>query len=128
MRIILDTHVFLWFIEGNSKLSQTAQRIVEDTENDRLISYASLWEIAIKTSIDKLPLHEPFETLIPSELHRLWIFPFDFSLEHLTRIITLPFHHNDPFDRMLIAQAMVEGVPILSVDKVFDAYEVQRLW
>lgn len=128
MRILLDTHTFLWFIEGNPRVSPLAVRLIEDSQNDRLLSYASLWEVAIKASTGKLPLHEPFETLIPSELHRDGIDIVDFTIEHLNRLIALPFHHRDPFDRMLVAQAMVEGAPILSADPIFDAYGVQRLW
>lgn len=128
MRILLDTHTFLWFIEGNPRISPLALHLIEDIQNDRLLSYASLWEVAIKASIGRLPLHEPFETLIPPELDRNGIQIVDFTIEHLNRVIALPFHHRDPFDRMLVAQTMVEGVPILSTDPIFDAYGVQRLW
>ena len=128
MRILLDTHTFLWFIEGNPRVSPLAIRMIEDRQNDRLLSYISLWEIAIKASIGKLPLHEPFETLIPSELRRNRIDVVGITIEHLNRVIALPLHHRDPFDRMLVAQAMVEGVPILGADENFDAYGVQRLW
>jgi PIN domain nuclease of toxin-antitoxin system len=84
--------------------------------------------LPIKASIGKLPLHEPFETLIPSELRRNRIGVVGITIEHLNRVIALPLHHRDPFDRMLVAQAMVEGVPILGADENFDAYGVQRLW
>lgn len=128
MRILLDTHTFLWFIEGNPRISPIAQSLIEDSQNERLLSYASLWEIAVKASIGKLPLHVPFEQLIPAELRRNAIEILDLTIEHLNQVITLPFHHRDPFDRMLTAQAVVEGLSILSADPIFDTYEVDRLW
>jgi len=128
MRLLLDTHAFLWFIEGNPKISPLARRLIENIENARLLSYASLWEIAIKASIGKLPLHEPFDTLIPAELHRNRIETLDFTIEHLSNLVEMPFHHRGPFDRLLVSQAIVEGIPILSADEVFDTYRVQRLW
>ncbi|MDJ0735416.1 MAG: type II toxin-antitoxin system VapC family toxin [Nostocaceae cyanobacterium] len=128
MRILLDTHSFLWFIAGNPKLSSTARSLIEDINNQRLLSVASLWEIAIKQSLGKLTLAMPFDILIPQQLSLNSIDILHIEINHLTVVCTLPFHHRDPFDRLLIAQALVEEIPIVSADSAFDAYSVSRLW
>ncbi len=128
MRVLLDTHTFLWFIEGKPLLSITARQIVEDIANERLLSIASVWEAAIKFGTGKLELSKPFADLIPDQLRINDIRLFGITIEHTAQLTTLPFHHRDPFDRLLIAQAMTENLPILSVDSVFDAYAVTRLW
>lgn len=128
MRVLLDTHTFLWFIEGKPLLSITARQIVEDIANERLLSIASIWEAAIKFGTGKLELSQPFDILIPSQLHGNVITLLDITVAHTMRITTLPFHHRDPFDRMLVAQAMAENLPIVSADTIFDAYGIARIW
>jgi PIN domain nuclease of toxin-antitoxin system len=128
MNLLLDTHAFLWFIAGDSNLSQAARAAIEDLNNNRYLSMASLWEIAIKVSIDKLTLGEPFETLIPEQIAENSIELLDISFEHTVLISTMPFHHRDPFDRLIAAQAKVEQLTLVGVDAVFDAYGVDRLW
>ena len=128
MRVLLDTHTFLWFIEDNRNLSATARRIIEDGDTQPGLSVASIWEMAIKVSIGKLELRQPFESLIPQQLAENDITLLGISVSHAIRLTTLPFHHRDPFDRLLIAQAMVEQLPILGVDAAFDAYGVERIW
>jgi PIN domain nuclease of toxin-antitoxin system len=128
MRILLDTHAFLWFVMGDARTSATARAIIEDERNERLISLGSLWEIAIKTSIRKLHLMEPFDVLIPRQLHQNGFQLLAIALPHVTAVSTLPFHHRDPFDRLLVAQSLTEQIPLLSADSVFDAYSIQRLW
>jgi len=128
MNLLLDTHTFLWFVAGDSKLSQPARSVIEDVNNNRYVSMASLWEIAIKVSIGKLLLSEPVETLIPEQLAKNRIELLDISVEHTALIASMPFHHRDPFDRLLIAQSKVEQMTLVSVDAVFDAYGVTRLW
>ncbi|NCP16743.1 type II toxin-antitoxin system VapC family toxin [bacterium] len=128
MNLLLDTHAFLWFIAGDSSLSQSARSAIEDLNNNRYLSVASLWEIAIKVSIDKLTLSEPFETLIPEQLAENIIELLDISFEHTALIASMPFHHRDPFDRLIAAQARIEQMTLVSVDDVFDAYGVTRLW
>lgn len=128
MRVLLDTHAFLWFIEGKSLLSVRARQIIEDATNERFLSVASLWETAIKVGIGKITLHQPFETLIPAQLRVTNVTLLAITLDHVTRLMTLPLHHRDPFDRLLIAQAMAENLTILSADSTFDAYAVNRLW
>lgn len=127
MTLLLDTHTFLWFIGDDPQLSPTAGALLE-ADNAVLLSVASLWEIAIKVSIGKLTLAEPYATFIPQQLARNDIDLLPLRLPHLSTIASLPFHHRDPFDRMLIAQAMVEGVPIISSDGAFDAYGIERVW
>jgi PIN domain nuclease of toxin-antitoxin system len=128
VRALLDTHTFLWFLGGSLRLSPQARRIIEDRENSVSVSTASLWEIAIKTSIGKLKLERPFAELIPEQLEKQQIGVLAIELAHLATVAKLPLHHRDPFDRLIIAQAMAERLPVLSVDEVFDAYPVQRVW
>jgi len=128
VRLLLDTHAFLWFITGDSQLSVTAHGMISAPENDVLVSPASYWEVAIKVSLKKYPLTVPFETFIAEGIagHEFEILPVE--VRHAAALAELPFHHKDPFDRLLICQAMVEQVPIVSVDAAFDAYGVTRIW
>ena len=128
MNLLLDTHAFLWFIAGDSNLSQTARSAIEDVNNDRYVSVASLWETAIKISIGKFILGEPFEVLIPEELAKNRIELLNISVAHTARVASMPFHHRDPFDRLIAAQANIEQLTLVSVDAAFDAYGVTRLW
>lgn len=128
MRVLIDTHAFLWFITNDPKLSSAARTTIADTSHQILVSPATYWEIAIKTSIGKYPLSVPFETFITHGID-----DNDFSIltiepKHAAALINLPFHHRDPFDRLIIAQAMIEQIAIVSADKVFDAYPVTRVW
>lgn len=125
---LLDTHAFLWFINGDSQLSVKARELIEEFSDPAVLSVASLWEIAIKVSSGKLNMAEPFDILIPQQMTVNRIRALDILLPHLTEVVQLPFHHRDPFDRLLIAQAIVEKIPIVSRDKAFDAYGVTRLW
>ncbi|HHT9138601.1 MAG TPA: type II toxin-antitoxin system VapC family toxin [Candidatus Wunengus sp. YC60] len=128
MKLLLDTHTFLWFIMGNTKLSDNARKLMEDTDNEKLLSVVSIWEMAIKASLGKLSFAEPFEVLIPQQLKLNGIELLNIKTEHAAIITTLPFHHRDPFDRLLIAQSMVERLPILSADINFDNYPIERVW
>jgi PIN domain nuclease of toxin-antitoxin system len=128
MSLILDTHSFLWCIIGSPWLSGNARALIEDEPHDKLLSTASLWEMAIKLSLGRLTLAEPFVVLIPHQLHISGIEILNIDLNHLAALTTLPFHHRDSFDRLIIAQAMVAQYPIVSVDPVFDAYPVERRW
>ena len=128
MRLLLDTHGFLWFISGSSSLSPTARGLIEDVSNQPLLSVASLWEMAIKLSLGRLSLVQPFEVLIPQQMRLNGIELLGIEIEHAAAVSKLPFHHRDPFDRLLIAQAMVEHVPIVSADTALDVYTIKRLW
>ncbi len=125
MRFLLDTHIFLWFIAGSERLRDPARSLLIDPENEALLSVASLWEIAIKINLGKLTLERPFEELIPEQLSVADIDRLPIRMEHLTALLKLPLHHRDPFDRLIIAQALAEGVPVLSSDPEFRKYPVQ---
>ena len=127
MRLLLDTHTFLWFINDSPQLSAPAKSLLE-SEAELLLSTASLWEIAIKISIGKLTLVRSFGDFIPEQLALNSIKRLPIRLKHLDVVSTLPFPHRDPFDRLLIAQAITESVPIVSADVAFDFYPVKRLW
>jgi PIN domain nuclease of toxin-antitoxin system len=128
MRVLLDTNSFLWFISGSHRLSIDAQRFIADLDNQLVLSLASLWEIAIKISIGKLELLQPFDQLIPQQLKENDIHVMPIELSHLTKILGLPFHHRDPFDRLIIAQALTEGLSVISPDIVFSKYSVKLIW
>ncbi|MEG4006806.1 type II toxin-antitoxin system VapC family toxin [Microcoleus sp. Pol11C1] len=127
MRILLDTHTLIWFFAGDSQLSVTARILIEDEDN-KLVSIPSIWEMAIKESKRLLNLSVPFQEYIGQKLSLEDFNLLKINLDHLNAIVTMPFHHKDPFDRLLIAQSMVEGIPILSKDSAFDAYSINRLW
>lgn len=127
MRLLLDTHSFLWFVGGDSQLSTLAQREIADVNNGRYLSIASAWEIAIKANLQKLQLSAPFPIFM-NQVERNAIDLLPVTLEHLNIVANLPLHHRDPFDRLLIAQALTEGLPIVSADSLFDAYPITRLW
>jgi PIN domain nuclease of toxin-antitoxin system len=127
MKLLIDTHTFLWFITDSSQLSKDALDLLE-SDADLLFSTASLWEIAIKVSIGKLTLPMPYRLFITRQLKANRIDKLPIRLPHLTTVASLPLHHRDPFDRMLIAQAIVENFPVVSGDSAFDAYAIKRLW
>lgn len=124
----MDTHAFLWFILDDPKLSERAKALIADGYNVVQISPASYWEIAIKISLGKYALPESFRVFIERELaeNDLRILPIE--PRHTAALIDLPFHHRDPFDRLLLAQAMAEQIPLVSADPALDAYPVTRLW
>lgn len=128
MRLLLDTHTFIWFVIDNPKLSATARTLIDDGDNEVLLSIASIWEMAIKQSTGKLSFGLPIRTFIEQQLSLNRIELLNIDLDHIDVIASLHLHHRDPFDRLLIAQAMVEQIPILSADSVFDAYPIRRLW
>lgn len=128
MRLFIDTHSFLWFITGSANLSAEARKSIEDLDNVRLFSIASLWEIAIKVSVGKLNLGQPFAVLFPEQLTKNLVDLLAITVDHAAAVAGLPFHHKDPFDRMIIAQAIVEQVPIISKDAALDAYGITRVW
>lgn len=128
MRFLLDTHSLLWFLSGDAGLTERARRLIENPDYDILVSIASLWEIAIKHSLGKLKLAQPFEEIFPHQLEINSLSLLSVRLPHVVRVASLPFHHRDPFDRLLIAQSLSEEVPVLSADDAFDDYGVERIW
>lgn len=127
MKLLLDTHAFLWFIDDDPRLSAGAKTLLESNA-DLLLSTASLWEIAIRASLGKLTLAQPYDIFLLQQLTINAIEILPISLAHLAVVATLPFHHRDPFDRLLVAQGIVEQVPIVSMDTAFDIYSIKRLW
>jgi PIN domain nuclease of toxin-antitoxin system len=128
MKLLLDTHTFIWFVTDHPRLSVTAKALIESGNNEILVSIVSLWEIALKMSLGKLNMGATFDQLIPQQLieNDMTLLPIEVS--HLYQLVQLPFHHRDPFDRLLIAQGVSAGLPLISRDPQFDAYPVQRLW
>ena len=128
MKFLLDTHTFLWFIGGDNQLSLYARNLIAEIENDIFLSSASLWEIALKTSIGKLDLGKPFDELIPEQLITNEITLLPIGIQALSVLTKLPFHHRDPFDRLLIAQSIAEKLPIISKDNQFSSYSIDLIW
>ncbi len=127
MKLLLDTHTFLWFVNDSPRLSASAKTLLE-SDVDLLLSMASVWEIAIKSSLGKLSLPDSFDKFIPQQLALNDVEILPINLTHLNVVVALPFHHRDPFDRLLIAQAVAEKIPIVSADQAFDAYTNTRKW
>jgi len=128
MRILLDTQAFIWLATDDSALSKKAKKTFLDEKNDFFLSLASVWEMAIKASLGKLKLGLSLDKLILDQLQKNFIDQLPISFRHVTRVKKLPFHHRDPFDRLLIAQALEENIPVLSSDPAFDHYNIRRLW
>jgi PIN domain nuclease of toxin-antitoxin system len=128
MNLLLDTQAFLWFFWDDPQLSASAKASIVDANNRKLVSLASCWEIAIKVSTGKLKLGGPARTFLPREIAKNKFEFLPISLEHATAVESLPFHHRDPFDRLVIVQSLVEQIPVVSAHTTFDAYGVQRLW
>src|SRR5262249_7126268 len=128
MRLLLDTHGLLWFQSDDSRLSATAKSAVEDPANERWLSPIRLVEIALKNRLGKLPLAAPFGTLYPASLLADDVQLLPLEAQHIEPLTILPFHHRDPFDRLIAATAMVEGLELVSSDPLFDAYGLKRLW
>ncbi|MBW4583399.1 MAG: type II toxin-antitoxin system VapC family toxin [Tildeniella nuda ZEHNDER 1965/U140] len=124
---LLDTHVFLWYIQGSLTLSASAKDIIEARENRIYLSIASLWEIAIKVGLGKLELQSSFQDL-RQLLQQFDIETLPITFDDAALYLTLPLHHRDPFDRMLIAQAIVHDLIMISRDEQFDAYPIRRSW
>ena len=129
MTLILDTHSAIWAATNQSHLlTPSALAAVSDRTSRRLLSIASCWEIAIKAGLDKLELEVPLSNLFSAFLIDLKLEVLPIRVTHTLRIAALPHHHRDPFDRMLVAQALVEDIPIVSKDPKLDAYGIRRIW
>lgn len=128
MKVLLDTHTFLWLITDDDRLSETARQTFLDPENGIFFSVASLWEICIKMSLEKVSLKTGWFQTIQEEMKANAIQWLPIEIQHCAEIAELPFHHRDPFDRLLIAQAMVEDMQLLSRDNRLSAYNIKRIW
>lgn len=127
-RVLLDTHAFLWFAFDDERLSARAAEVISDASVEKVLSIASLWEIAVKTSLGKLELGTSLERFLTDEVEGRELEVLGIEHAHLVRVADLPFHHRDPFDRLLIAQAVSEGLSIMSIDPRFEAYGVNVIW
>ena len=126
--MLLDTHASLWFILTDPKLSAAALNLITDPAHQKQISPASDWEIAIKIRLGKYSLPSPYETFMRQQLLRNNFAILQIAVSHTAVLTTLPLHHRDPFDRLLVAQVMVEEIPLVSGDPALDAYPIIRLW
>ena len=128
MRLLLDTCTFLWCIEGGARLSDPARRALVDPSNDALLSSVSAWEIVVKHSLGRLPLPEPPERYLPAQRHARGIEPLPLDEEATLYLHRLPAIHRDPFDRMLVCQALVSGLTLVTPDADIARYPVRTLW
>jgi len=126
MRLLIDTHILIWFLEGNKLLSKSRRQIIANPQNDVFVSIASLWEMAIKISVGKLTLAKLLADVIKQiAVENIEILPI--APEHTLQISVLPFHHRDPFDRIIIAQAQLENLPVMTDDDEFGYYGIKIL-
>lgn len=128
MRILLDTHTLLWYALDDPSLSAVARSHIIDPANDVFISPASYWEVAIKLSVGKLTLNKPYEQFMDDAIRGNGFEVLPILVSHTGVVSTLPFHHRDPFDRLLVSQALAEDIPLLSNDAVLDQYGIRRIW
>lgn len=124
---LLDTHTFIWFVNGQQELSERARKTIEHKNVNNFVSIASLWEIAIKLSLDKIQLKTPFSA-IPEQIVKNGFQVLPITFEDTLRLSTLPLHHRDPFDRLIIVQSITNHLTIVSRDKQFANYEVTTVW
>ena len=128
MRVLVDTHVFLWWVEGDRALPAKARAALADRENECLISMVSAWELAIKAGLGKLKLALPVKRYVAEHVAANGFRMLDLRLAHVGRVETLDPHHGDPFDRLLIAQALEEKLAVVTADPVFRKYGVKAIW
>lgn len=128
MKLLLDTHAFLWWVEGAPAFGRRAKAEVANPDNEVFLSAASCWELGIKLSLGKLRLARSLDRFIPEQLARNGFVLSGVELRHVVRVADLPFHHRDPFDRLLVAQALLDELAIVSADRVFRKYGVTVVW
>ena len=128
MRVLVDTHAFLWWVEGTRALPARARAALADPDNECLISIASAWELAIKAGLGKLKLSLPVRRFVVENVAANGFRILEIGIAHVGRVETLAAHHGDPFDRLLIAQALEENLTIVTADPVFRKYGVKRIW
>ncbi len=128
MRVLLDTHAFIWLVQDTAHLSAGARALVRNPETEPLVSIASLWEMAIKSNRGRLDLAHPLPRFVDEGLRVHSIGLLNVRFDHVVRFERLPRHHKDPFDRMIAAQALEENVPVVGRDRMLDEYGVDRRW
>ncbi len=128
MKVLLDTHAFLWWVTNDSRLSKNVIEVIQNPEVEVLLSVVTPWEMVIKVGIGKLQLSDPPEVLVREQRarHHFQILPV--KLEHVLKVGALPDHHKDPFDRLLIAQSLEENAPLVTDDPLIRLYQVKTLW
>jgi PIN domain nuclease of toxin-antitoxin system len=127
MDLLLDTHAFIWFVNGDNQLPDKSINLIKKLDNKCHISVASIWEIAIKLSIGKLDLNDKFEEIAKiMKQNHIELLPITF--EHIQKLLTLDFHHRDPFDRIIISQWLVEKLTIITKDENFPKYNIKTIW
>ncbi len=127
MNYLIDTHALIWFLNGDEELSENAKKCMEEKSSINFVSIASLWEIAIKISLGKLELNAPYNKLAEQlEKNNFQVLPITF--EDTLILSSLPFHHRDPFDRIIISQSLTNNMPVISKDKYFKSYAVSLFW
>jgi PIN domain nuclease of toxin-antitoxin system len=127
MRILLDTHCWLWMLVAPERFSEPARGLLESSEHELFLSAASSWEIAIKYALGKLPLPESPPLYIPDRMLQSGVTGLSIEHRHTLAVADLPSHHRDPFDRLLVAQSMVESMPILTTDPQMDLYDIETI-
>jgi PIN domain nuclease of toxin-antitoxin system len=127
MRILLDTHIWLWMNQAPEKLSVQVRDLIQDNENDLYLSVAAIWEIAIKHRLGKLTLPLEPSLYVPGRMHDNGVKALDIAMNHVLASATLPNHHQDPFDRLMIAQAILENLTFITVDEKIRAYDVSQI-
>ena len=128
MRLLIDSHTLIWAVDIPSRLSSTATTLLQNSANQLEISAATIWEISIKAGIGKLNLSQPFRPWIEKAISDLSLRVLPITVEYADAQSHLPYHHGDPFDRMMIAQSLTDALPFVSADSQFDAYGVNRIW
>jgi PIN domain nuclease of toxin-antitoxin system len=128
VRMLLDTHTVIWWVDQDHLLSPSSYAAIADRANDLLLSAATIWEIAIKVGVKKLTLSLPFRQWMTRAMNDLEVTVLPVTVEYADVQAELPRHHRDPFDRLLVAQAIVENVQLVSNDPIFDQYGVARVW
>ncbi len=128
MKLLLDTHAFLWWVAASRGLSRRARSAIGSGRHDCFVSVASAWEIGIKVSLGALRIEGALDRFLPEQMAANGFLPLPIELKHAARVATLPFHHRDPFDRLLVGQALEEDLTLVTADPVFARYGVKRLW
>ena len=128
MRLLLDTHALLWWLDGDPRLPVRLRRLIADEMNVVLISAASVWEITTKARLGRLPAAADVATDVPAAIASQGFEPLDITLAHAQRAGTLASAHRDPFDRMLVAQAQLENLPLVTNDEAVRAFEIRSIW
>lgn len=128
MKYLLDTHTILWYATNDRRLAVEQYKAIESSQNQIFISHVSVWEIGIKSAIGKLKIENTVESFVREKIEPYNFIFLPIELNHIFKATSLPLHHRDPFDRMLISQSIIENIPIISSDSTFDHYGINRIW